>query len=121
MVGTPGDDTITIAEGADASTAIITRNGDPLGTFSGVKKVDVHAGDGDDHVSLTNGFAKAATLVGGDGDDTLTGGNGKNVLLGGAGDDVLSGRGNRDLIVGGTGMDTLSGRGNEDLLIGGGR
>ena len=40
-------------------------------------------------------------LVGGAGDDTLTGGNGRDVLLGGAGADQLSGAGGDDILIGG--------------------
>jgi Ca2+-binding RTX toxin-like protein len=119
VVGTPSDDTITIAKGTTSSTAVVTRNNVNLGTFSGVLRVDVRAGAGNDNVSLTNGLAKPATLVGGSGKDTLTGGNGSNVLLGGAGDDSLTGGNGRDLIVGGTGTDNLTGGGGDDLLIGG--
>jgi Ca2+-binding RTX toxin-like protein len=117
--GTPYDDDITVAKGTTASKAIVTINGTELGTFGGVLKTDVRAGAGDDDVSLTNGFARPATLVGGDGRDTLTGGQGRNVLLGGGDLDVLTGGAGRDLIVGGTEADNLSGGSGDDILIGG--
>jgi hypothetical protein len=116
VVGTSGDDTITIAK-VTSRRAVVTLNGTELGTFGGVLRVDVRAGAGDDSVSLTNGFARRATLIAGAGNDTLTGGNGKQLLLGGAGDDVLAGGAGRDVIVGGTGQDNLLGGGGDDLLI----
>jgi Ca2+-binding RTX toxin-like protein len=48
-------------------------------------------------------------LLGGAGDDTLTGNNGANVLSGGAGLDLLDpGRGTGDLVLGGTDTDTVT-------------
>jgi Ca2+-binding RTX toxin-like protein len=65
--------------------------------------------------SVTN----AAWLFGGDGNDTLNGGNGPNVLLGGAGNDKLLGGSGRDLMIGGHGADQFVGNGGDDLMIGG--
>jgi hypothetical protein len=42
-----------------------------------------------------------------------------NVLLGGAGDDLITGGGGRDLVIGGTGADQVVGNGGDDLMIGG--
>jgi Ca2+-binding RTX toxin-like protein len=49
-------------------------------------------------------------VVGGYGDDVLTGGSGANTLTGGPGDDALSGVG---------GVDTLTGSSGDDVLVGG--
>ena len=52
----------------------------------------------------------AAQLVGGgDGNDTLGGLGGNDVVYGGAGNDTLSGGDGNDLVMGGTGNDTLTG------------
>ncbi|MEJ2227955.1 MAG: calcium-binding protein, partial [Alphaproteobacteria bacterium] len=58
-------------------------------------------------------------LIGGSGDDTLSGGDGSDVLLGGSGDDRLYGGDGNDLLIGGSGDDTLSGGDGSDILIGG--
>ena len=54
-----------------------------------------------------------AMLVGGGGDDTLTGWNGKDLLIGGKGDDTLIGGGGDDLMFGGAGDDTFQGYDDE--------
>ena len=53
-------------------------------------------------------------VVGGSGNDTLTGDNLANMLDGGAGTDTLSGNGGDDMLIGGTGADTLDGGAGSD-------
>lgn len=59
------------------------------------------------------------TLLGGTGNDTITGADGTDLLLGGTGNDVVTGGAGRDLLIGGKGADNLTGGDGEDLLIGG--
>jgi hypothetical protein len=68
--------------------------------------------------SLT-GTAGDNFLSGGGGNDTLIGGGGNDLLLGGAGSDSLQGDAGRDVLIGGDGADTLSGGDDDDILIGG--
>lgn len=58
-------------------------------------------------------------VLGGSGNDSLTGNSLNNILVGGAGGDVLTGNGGRDVLLGGDGADTLNGGVGEDLLIAG--
>ena len=67
-------------------------------------------------------------LVGGSGNDTLTGnsransltGNaGNDILVGNSGDDTLSGGIGRDILIGGLGIDTLLGGNDDDIHIAG--
>jgi Ca2+-binding RTX toxin-like protein len=58
-------------------------------------------------------------LSGGGGNDTLIGAGGNELLLGGAGNDSLQGDAGRDVLIGGDGADTLFGGDDDDLLIGG--
>lgn len=58
-------------------------------------------------------------VIGGSGNDEITGNNQVNHLIGGGGDDELSGRASGDTLDGGTGDDLLTGRGGNDTLIGG--
>src|SRR5262249_31243697 len=51
--------------------------------------------------------------------DSVTGGQGNNILVGGAGDDELIGGPGRNLLIGGGGHDRLVAGSNEDILIGG--
>ena len=76
----------------------------------------------------TRSFSGNATLIGGDGNDTLLAGAGNDSLFGGLGDDILVGGSKndslvggagRDILIGGLGKDTLSGDADDDILIGG--
>jgi len=100
-----GDDTITV--------------NDLAGT--GVRTVTADGGDGND---VLDGAATGVSLllIGGVGDDALTGGRGADVLDGGAGNDTLSGGRGLDVLVGGDGNDTLDDGvtdGKADVLVGG--
>jgi Ca2+-binding RTX toxin-like protein len=58
-------------------------------------------------------------VIGGSGNDILTGNAANNLLVGNGGTDTLNGGAGRDLLVGGAGADTLAGGANSDILIGG--
>ncbi|MDJ0689557.1 MAG: calcium-binding protein [Xenococcaceae cyanobacterium MO_188.B32] len=59
------------------------------------------------------------TLHGNDGNDTLRGGGGRDLLKGGTENDLLFGQGGRDSLEGEAGNDTLVGDGGRDTLTGG--
>jgi Ca2+-binding RTX toxin-like protein len=67
----------------------------------------LEGGDGDD------------TVLGGLGRDELIGDGGNDVLIGGEGDDFLNGGAGNDVIEGGLGADSLSGGAGDDTLTGG--
>jgi Ca2+-binding RTX toxin-like protein len=114
VAGGTGDDTIT---GSPYGEAVDGDDGFDTISYAGRAasvSVDLAAGDGGtgtEHDDLT--AVEAAT--GGNGDDTLTGDAGMNVLAGGPGDDVLSGAGEADTLVGGTGTDQMLGGAGSDL------
>jgi Ca2+-binding RTX toxin-like protein len=56
---------------------------------------------------------------GGDGNDTITGGAGHDVIFGDLGNDTLTGSAGNDVLVGGSGSDRLVGSAGHDLLIAG--
>ncbi|MBP6985087.1 MAG: VCBS domain-containing protein [Alphaproteobacteria bacterium] len=60
-----------------------------------------------------------AILVGGNGDNTLTGGSGSDIILAGNGDDLINGGGGSDLILAGNGSDTIDGGSGDDIILGG--
>jgi Ca2+-binding RTX toxin-like protein len=64
-------------------------------------------------------FALAAQVRGTDGNDTLNGTNGADVIAGFAGDDTITALNGRDLVFGGPGNDTISGGNGWDLILGG--
>ncbi len=72
--------------------------------------------DGNDTLRGTNGVD---VVMGLGGNDTITGGNGDDVVCGGAGDDRLSGENGADVLLGGFGTDTLDGGNGDDTLVGG--
>jgi Ca2+-binding RTX toxin-like protein len=68
----------------------------------------------------TGSVANISDVMGGAGNDTLTGrGTASSILLGGGGNDILTGGTARDILIGGDGADTLNGGANDDILIGG--
>lgn len=78
-------------------------------------------------VNLTTGAATGAGVtvanfvhvIGGAGNDTLTGNSGNNILVGRGGNDTLAGVGGRNILIGSQGADTISGGSGQDILIGG--
>lgn len=71
-------------------------------------------------VSFKGGNRNAThCIVGGDGDDTITGSKGNDVILGGGGNDTIRGDQGDDDIYGGPGSDYLSGGHDNDRLYGG--
>jgi Ca2+-binding RTX toxin-like protein len=74
-----------------------------LGTASGG-----HA-QGDTIVGFEN-------VIGGDGNDVISGDGGRNVLVGGNGNDTIRGGNGNDTILGGAGVDTLDGEGGTNTL-----
>jgi len=103
-----------------------------VGSYFAGTQYDAQAGD--DTVILPIDAAAAAasgynpvvsTFHGGDGNDTITGGNlndvihgdaGNDTLIGGAGDDHLMGDGGKDTLIGGTGDDVLDGGSSTDTV-----
>ena len=73
-------------------------------------------GNGNDTLSGTSG---RDLLNGGNGSDTLSGGNGNDILNGGNGNDFLYGGISNDVLVGGNGDDLLNGGQGNDTLTGG--
>lgn len=61
-------------------------------------------------------YAGFLTIEAGAGDDTVTGGQGRDNIVGGAGDDVLNGQGGNDMLDGQLGDDTLNGGDGNDML-----
>ena len=98
---------------------------DPGGSGTNWMKVTLLGGDGDD---VLTGSAAKNRLLGEDGDDWLVGGISNDRLMGGPGDDWLTGREGDDTLVGGAGADTLDGGSfftslfddGDDSLLGGG-
>jgi RTX calcium-binding nonapeptide repeat (4 copies) len=72
-----------------------------------VRVIRIQVLDGNDSVSLST--ARPSIVRGGEGDDTLEGGEGSDLLFGEGGDDTLKGGTGIDLLDGGPGGDQISG------------
>src|SRR5262249_5233859 len=95
----------------------VTLNGASLGTRRPTGNVMAFGQVGDDEITVDGRINLPTILDGGDGNDSLVGGGGHDILLGGDGDDRLFGPAGRDILVGGRGMDHLFGGGAGDLVI----
>lgn len=93
-----------------------------------VKRVVIEGGGGADTLRISVDVNLPATLVGGDGNDTMFGGRGDEWLIGEAGnDEIYAGDGNdivhagagNDMVYGGDGNDTILGLNGNDVLGGG--
>jgi Ca2+-binding RTX toxin-like protein len=75
--------------------------------LTGISRLDADLGAGADTFTATGNLAALITfdIDGGEGDDTLLGGNGADVLSGGPGDDFLDGNQGADTLTGGDGFD----------------
>ncbi len=107
---------------ADGSNVELVRNGDfGEGLLGWV--LDVNGGDGavtTEETALANySIDIAASIHGGDGNDTITGGDLGNELYGDAGNDTLTGGKAADWLYGGDGNDSLQAQGDGDYLDGG--
>jgi hypothetical protein len=74
---------------------------------------------GNDRLTVAVSVAFPATLLGGNGNDTLSGAGGDDTIDGGIGSDVLAGNAGDDRLAGGRGRDTLWGHEGDDILLGG--
>lgn len=120
--GDAGDDTFLspAADGADtynggAGTDLVSYDGR---TATVTASIDGVANDGED-AELDNVKADIEDLIGGDGNDTLTGSAGNNELTGGDGDDVLNGGAGNDTFVAAAtddGSDTFNGGAGVDTI-----
>jgi Ca2+-binding RTX toxin-like protein len=116
---TTGNDTIVFNPGGGSGTVQVLINGVSQGTYSPTGHLIAYSQVGDDTIQVAGCITLPTLLFGGDGNDTLNRGNGKNILVGGAGNDSLTGGSGRDILIGGIGADTLTGNGDDDILIAG--
>jgi Ca2+-binding RTX toxin-like protein len=100
---------------------------------SKIKRILVEAGNGDDHVEMTDDpfftglrvaqviieQTRPTTILGGRGNDTLIGGEAADSISGGDGNDMLAGAIGDDIVDGDNGKDTIEGNAGSDLLRGG--
>ncbi len=88
-------------------------------SFSGVDRIVLNGGKGDDRLIVGAGVTTAITFNGGEGDDYFEGGAGDDIIIGGTGNDTLIGNGGANTLDGGDGADTITGGAGADIIIGG--
>lgn len=104
--GTDGIDTVDYSSATVAWTINLSTNSGTSGAETDTiwNMENVIGGSGNDTIT---GNAAANALSGGDGNDILNGGNGNDALNGDAGDDIITGGTGNDAVSGGTGTDRL--------------
>ncbi|WP_234461617.1 beta strand repeat-containing protein [Stutzerimonas stutzeri] len=115
--GGTGTDTIDYsAESSDLTLTLTTGAGNSSGTVTGNDTIsnveNIIGGSGNDSITGSDDFNR---LEGGLGNDSLSGGLGNDTLLGGTGDDTLDGGAGNDTLIGGAGNDTYIGGSGTDL------
>jgi Ca2+-binding RTX toxin-like protein len=128
VVGTKADDTISVGLNATDNTKLDVNINGTVSSFAllnadstpAITGIAVLGGGGNDKITIdqTNGgITLPATLVGGGGNDSLTGAAGNDLLVGGGGDDVLVGGDGDDKLIGGGGTDSLDGGAGTNVLV----
>ena len=123
VLGDNAPNTITVSR--DVAGNLLVNNGavaisGSAANVATTTSIHVSGLDGNDNIALdeTNGALPAASISGGNGNDTLTGGSGADVLNGDAGNDVLFGKAGNDTLNGGDGNDSLTGGTGSDQING---
>lgn len=126
VTGDAFDNSITISR--DEAGTILVNDNDGLvlivggtPTVANTGTILVFSRAGNDTISLdeTNGPLVRARLLGGEGDDVITGGSRGDQLFGEQGDDTLLGMGGQDILDGSDGDDFEDGGAGDDRLTGG--
>jgi Ca2+-binding RTX toxin-like protein len=103
LSGRDGIDTVTYA---DRTTPVVV-------------SLDGIANDGEVAVHEADQLETIEVVIGGHGNDVLTGDDNANALFGGDGNDKIDGRGGNDVVLGSNGDDTIIGGAGNDTIIGG--
>ena len=106
FIGGIGIDTANFSQRLD--DLVITLDGKPN---DGTPTVGQTKGEGD------NVMSDVEVVIGGAGDDSITGSAKRDILRGGAGDDTLIGNDGDDLLVGGDGADVIKGGLGDDTIM----
>ncbi|MFC5707488.1 type I secretion C-terminal target domain-containing protein, partial [Aeromonas eucrenophila] len=110
LAGGAGSDILNGGNGNDTATYIDSASGVTVALNDSGNSTLVGGGAAGDSLSSIE------NLIGSSSNDTLTTGNGANILSGLAGDDILNGGGGDDLLIGGTGSDTMTGGVGKDTF-----
>lgn len=113
-----GADNVTITIDPDTGDQIVTVNGKTYRVPIG-QEIVIRTGGDNDIIEVPQGTRVNVTILGGDGDDRVQGGDGHDRILGGDGNDEVQAGSRNDTVLGGAGRDYVDGQTGDDLLGGG--
>ena len=127
VLGTTGDDHIHIqsAQGGKVIHVMVEETQPEHFQYqadyatSGLARLLVYGGAGDDQIEVDNKVLLPTLLFGGEGNDQIQAGGGPSVIVGGSGDDHLQGGPGNDILIAGSGKSHLEGKGGDNILIAG--
>lgn len=121
LAGSNGNDEIVASYASSPQGVTFVRNGSTLGFFPLSEPPDslVVAGLAGDDSIVASGFPESTSVVllGGEGEDHLTGGATEDALVDGSGDDEVHAGGGDDAVPNNEGADRLYAEAGEDLFI----
>jgi uncharacterized delta-60 repeat protein len=119
--GTSADDVIIITHTSDNQNLKVTINGVVVSNtilLRDVSEIRAWGRAGNDRIEVVD-LSFKSMLNGGDGDDSITGGAGEDLIFGGSGNDTLTGGAGNDFLIGGDGSDRIVGSAGNDILVAG--
>jgi predicted outer membrane repeat protein len=116
IVGTTGNDNIQVKFGGTQGKATVFFGSTKKGTFNFTGRILIYGQSGNDTITVDPKITRSTFISGDDGNDTVNGGGGSDMIFGGEGSDHLSGNAGRDMLFGGDGADFLNGGADDDVL-----
>lgn len=116
--GTDGDDTITLTRDGNQILVEVSGEDDESFNVGNVESIRIRGLEGNDTIDVGTRI-RGATILGGDGDDDISGGANNDRIRGGDGADTLSGAQGDDDARGGDGADAVAGGNGDDTVTGG--
>jgi len=100
ITGTLADDSIQVLPGNKKGKVLVMIDGVSHGNWPCMYRLIAHGGDGNDSISINPKVKIPGELHGDNGNDTLLGGAGRDLLFGDAGNDSLGGGAGDDILIG---------------------
>ncbi|HEV8606374.1 MAG TPA: calcium-binding protein [Tepidisphaeraceae bacterium] len=122
ITGTTAADAITVGLDPANKAKILVKMGAKNSRFTktAVKTISILSGDGADTITISSGIKQQITIKSGEGDDTVHGAGGREVVFAGGGADQVFGGNGSDQVFGGEGDDQIDGGAGNDYLYGDG-
>lgn len=113
IVGTPGDDNISVT--ANNLYVTVTINGTSQ-NYTAVRSIVISGGTGNDLINVDHTLQIGAAISGNSGNDTIYGSGANDTITGNNGNDLIQGYEGDDLIYGGDGADAIDGGDGDDSV-----